>query len=358
LFPYWLLFSMCAAGAVQYEPDARRAVQGGLRLSLAVILIVLMIGLRYEVGGDWMSYGRMFEITAYYSLWETLASSDPGYMLLNWIVQRLGLGIWVVNIVCAMLFMWGLSRFSRRQPNPWLAMVVAVPYLIIVVAMGYTRQGVAIGLILAGILTLYDRQSLFRFAIYLMIAATFHKTAVIVLPLVALAITRNRFVIIGSALLLGAMLFYFFLNPRLDTLVTNYVVADYDSEGAMVRVAMNMIPAALFLLFTNRFVVNEFERKLWRNMSWAAFGSFILLFVMESSTVIDRLALYLIPLQLLVFSRAPYVLAAKRSARIQIILLIILYSAAVQFVWLNYAKHAEVWLPYQIYTGQRMYFEG
>ena len=228
-------------------------------------------------------------------------------------------------------------------------MVVAVPYLIIVVAMGYTRQAVAIGVILAGITALNDRQSIVRFGIYILIAATFHKTAIIMLPLVALAITHNRTIIIGISILLGAALFYFFLNPRLDLLVENYVTTEYDSEGAAVRVAMSALPAVIFLLFQNRFSLNEFEKKLWRNVSLAALAALLMLITMESSTVVDRLALYAIPLQLVVFARIPYVFSTDASGRTWLILLVIAYSAAVQFVWLNYASHAREWVPYRIY---------
>jgi hypothetical protein len=357
LFPYWLLFSLFAAGAVQYAPDGTRRVQGDRWLTIGVVAVILLIGLRFEIGADWNAYGRMYEATAYLDLLDTIFTSDPGYMLLNWIAQRLGLGLWAVNTTCAILFTWGLVRFSRRQPNPWLAVLVAVPYLVIVVAMGYTRQAVAIGLILAGLVSLAERQSLLRFGFYLLIAAMFHKTAVIILPLVALAIARNRIVIVGSSVLLGAMLFYFFLNPRFDMLVENYVVTEYDSEGALVRIAMNLIPAALLLMFPSRFTFNDFERRLWRNLSFATIASFLLFFIMESSAVLDRLALYLIPLQLLVFSRAPYVLSTSRAGRTQILFLVIFYSALIQYVWLNYATHAANWLPYQVYTGQRMYFD-
>ena len=349
MLPYWFLLTFCAVGAFQHKLDSRRHIQGGALLSVVVALIAIMIGMRFEVGADWIAYGRMYLVTGYWDLWTTLLSSDPGYMLLNWLAQRAGLGVWVVNLASAMLFMWGLSRFARRQPNPWLTMVVAVPYLIIVVAMGYTRQAVAIGVILAGITALNDRQSIVRFGIYILIAATFHKTAIIMLPLVALAITHNRTIIIGISILLGAALFYFFLNPRLDLLVENYVTTEYDSEGAAVRVAMSALPAVIFLLFQNRFSLNEFEKKLWRNVSLAALAALLMLITMESSTVVDRLALYAIPLQLVVFARIPYVFSTDASGRTWLILLVIAYSAAVQFVWLNYASHAREWVPYRIY---------
>jgi len=349
LLPYWFLLTFCAVGAFQHKLDPRKHIQGGTLLTVGVAAMAIMIGMRFEVGADWVAYSRMYFATGYWDLWTTLSSSDPGYMLLNWLAQRAGLGLWAANLVSAIIFMFGLSRFARRQPNPWLTMVVAVPYLIIVVAMGYTRQAVAIGVILAGITSLYDRQSIVRFGFYILVAATFHKTAIIMLPLVALAITHNRTVIIGISILLGAALFYFFLNPRLDLLVENYVTTEYDSEGAAVRVAMSALPAVIFLLFQNRFSLNEFEKKLWRNVSLAALAALAMLVTMESSTVVDRLALYAIPLQLVVFSRIPYVFSTDVSGRTWLILLVIAYSAAVQFVWLSYASHAREWIPYRVY---------
>ena len=95
-------------------------------------------------------------------------------------------------MICAAIFVWGLMRFAEAQERPWLAVVVAIPYLVIVVAIGYTRQGVSIGLIMAGLASYVHKGSVLRFAAYVALAATFHKTAVVALPLVALANERGR----------------------------------------------------------------------------------------------------------------------------------------------------------------------
>ena len=52
------------------------------------------------------------------------------------------------------IFAIGLVVFCRNLPRPWLALAVAVPYLVIVVAMGYSRQGVALGLAMLGLVAL------------------------------------------------------------------------------------------------------------------------------------------------------------------------------------------------------------
>jgi hypothetical protein len=342
------LFGIFAWGSVEYRRRGMIGSGSAPLLSAAGLFVMLMIGLRYEVGGDWGNYLRIYEDISYVDFTDALLMSDPGYALLNWGAARVGAGMWLVNLGSALIFTWGLVKFAKQQPNPWLAVLVAVPYLIIVVAMGYTRQAVAMGLILAG-LSVLDRSSVLRFTGYILLAAAFHKSAIVVLPLVALATTRQRIVTIGVLLVTGVLLYYVFVQASIDRMMANYVGAEYSSQGAYIRVMMNLPPALLFLLFQKRFQLQEQPRKLWRNFSIASIMSMVLLGVVASTTAVDRISLYLIPLQMFVLSRLPEAFPDRRRANIQIVLLIIAYSALVQFVWLNFADHAYAWLPYQLY---------
>jgi hypothetical protein len=346
VFPYWILFSVTAVGAVQYTFNRERALQGGPLLLAAGVLVAIMVGLRFQVGGDWDQYLGIFKRIGQMDFVEGLWDQDPGYSLLNWLGARFGFGMWFVNLICSILFSWGLTSFARRQPNPWLAILVSVPYLINVVAMGYTRQGVAIGFILAGLAVL-DR-GMVRFVIYLAFAVAFHKSSIVVLPLVALSASQRRVVTVGTALVSAVVLYYAFVQASVDRLMTNYVEAAYESQGAGIRVAMNIPPALIFLAMSRRFVAGEQERKLWRNFSLAAIVALLLLQFTSATTAVDRLALYIIPLQLMVLSRTPVVFG-REGRSMGLTLLIILYSAAIQFVWLNYAANAQAWLPYRFY---------
>jgi len=350
LFPYWLLFSIFAAGSIEYRRRGAVGSQAAPLLAVAGLFTALMIGLRYEVGGDWISYEEIFFYSRYAELGAILLASDPGYGALNWLGQQIGAGIWFVNLVCAGIFSWGLVKFARRQPNPWLAMVVAVPYLIIVVAMGYTRQGVAIGLILAG-LSVIDRASIVRFAAYILVAAAFHKSAIIVLPLVGLAASRHRIVSGAVLIVLAAVIYNLFVVSSVDKMMSGYVEAEMQSQGAAIRVAMNLPPALLFLIYRRRFQLSEQQYKLWRNFALAAFSILGLLLFTASSTAVDRVALYLIPLQIFVLSRLPEAFPDKNRANGQFVFAVIVYSALIQFVWLNYAVHAQLWLPYQVHPS-------
>ncbi len=346
MFVYWLLFAIFAAGAL--FSSAQRvgtAVRPGILFGSALAFVTIIVGLRYDVGGDWETYEFIFSFARYDDFGSAMARGDPGYQVLNWTFQRVGLGIWAVNLVCALLFVWGLARLTKTQPSPWLSVLVAIPYLVIVVAMGYSRQAVAIGMIMAGMAALANGASLLRFAIYVGVAALFHKTAVVVLPLLAFASERNR---VSNALagIAGFLLLYdVFLADNVNELLKNYVVAEYDSQGAAIRVAMNLLPAAITLLFRKRLGLSLLEGRVWRAFALTSFGLVILLILSPSSTAVDRIALYMMPLQLTVLPRIIFLFKNIEAGR----LVVVLYAASIQFAWLNFATHAEYWLPYQFF---------
>jgi hypothetical protein len=348
VFPYWLLFSVFALGAMNQGTATARPRSSGPLLVFASLFMALMIGLRYQVGGDWFSYQNTFLQLSYQDLAGALQFGDPAYMALNWLASQVGLEIWAVNLVCGIICAWGLTSFARTQPYPWLVMVVAVPYFVIVVGMGYTRQAVAISLLLVAIVRFLDGR-LISMLLFTAVAVTFHKTAVLGLALIAISGSRNRFVVAGAGLAGAVLLYFLFLDEAVDNLVKNYERAGYASEGAGVRVAMNVVPAIAFLLFRVKFSPPGTERRLWTNFSLAALASALGLYFLESSTAVDRLALFLTPLQLYVLARAPLAFSRNGQPSRGMLLLVILYSFLVQVVWLVWARHSEYWLPYQIY---------
>jgi hypothetical protein len=348
MFVYWLLFLFPAWLAVtRLRLVQSQCARWSGSWHAVFWLLVLVIGLRHKVGGDWDTYVEHVETVTNVSLQEALRlSKDPAYGLLNWLAAETGLGIYLVNIVCAALFAWGLLVFCRAQPRPWLALVVAVPYLVTVVAMGYTRQGTAIGLAMLGLVALADSKTL-RFVILVVLAATFHKSAVILIPLAILGGTKRM---IWTAFWVGLSSVLFFallLQDSMDALKYGYIEAEYQSQGAGLRLAMNAIPAILFLLFRRKFVMPQDERLFWTWMSLGALGLVVLLEVSPSSTAVDRLALYWIPLQLFVLSRLPNAIGKPNGFNSIWVYVVVVYSAVVLFVWLFFAHMAHAWLPYK-----------
>ena len=345
MLPYWLLFGFCAIGAIlsqqRNDGDARYPM-----MWVAGVAIALMVGMRYEVGADWINYLEMFEYLGRVSLEQAISRGDPSFNIVNWWAADNGWRIWVVNLVCGALFSWGLIRLCLTQPFPWIALTVAVPYIVIVVAMGYTRQGAALGIIMAGLADYLRRESIMRLAAYVAFAATFHATAVLAFILVALTGRRNRAASFIAAIAVSILFYNLFIASSVDRFYGIYIKTGYSSQGALIRVLMDVTAGALFLAVGRRLAMGEVEYKVWRNFALASIVALIALAISPSSTAVDRAAIYLLPLQIAVFNRLP--LAAHRNELSRF--LPVLLFGAVLFVWLSFAQHAKLWLPYQYFT--------
>jgi len=129
-----------------------------------------------------------------------------------------------------------------------------------------------------------------------------------------------------------------------EALWTNYVQAGLESEGGPIRVAMNAVPAIVFLLFAKKFAPMRRERKLWVGI--ALFALICIPLVGIASTAVDRVALYFMPIQLYVYSRIEC-LFRSTNLRWMAIATILASYALVLWVLLNYATFVSVyWVPY------------
>jgi len=351
MWPYWILFLVPAALAVTRLAPAKETWRTS-RLPdtwwVALVMLVMMIGLRHEVGGDWETYIGMLESYIDNSDAGEYGFQDPAYILLNILATWSGLGIYLLNLISAAFFSWGLVVFCLAQPRPWLALAVAVPYLITVVAMGYTRQGAAIGIAMLAIVSLSQRSTL-RFIFWIALAALFHKSAIILIPMAVLANTKRRGFTFLWVALTGIALYVLLLQESIGFLISGYIESEYQSSGAAIRIAMNALPAAIFLFFRKRFHLEPAKQAFWTWMALGALLFVLLLKVSPSSTAVDRVALYWIPLQLFVLSRLPNVLGPKNGKNAIWVCAVVAYSATVHFVWLVFADTSFAWLPYQFY---------
>lgn len=352
MLAYWALFFLISAFAISESKLIEGYDYSGKRLpvtwAVVPIVITFLIGFRVEVGGDWEAYlGYLYRVK-YLNVQEVIQLGDPGYQLVNYIANSVGGGIYTVNLLCGFFFSIGLIVFCKSLPRPMLAVVAAIPYMTVVLAMGYSRQATALGFGMLALNALIHK-STFRFSIWIIVAALFHKSAVLLIPVAALISSKNRMLTLLWIAISSIGAYVILLEDSVDALYTNYVEAEYQSQGALIRVFMCVVPAALFLYYRNYFNMQDKEKQLWGWFSYASLIAFIILFLTPASTAVDRVALYLLPLQLVIFSHLPEVLGSPDKTNKQWVLLICGYYCLVLFVWLFFAGHSFAWLPYQFY---------
>ena len=95
--------------------------------------------------------------------------------------------------------------------------------------------------------------------------------------------------------------------------MSGYIETGYSSSGAAVRIAMNALPAFLYFVFRSRLKLDDDERRFLDVLALIALAFVGLLYVSPSSTAVDRMALYIIPIQLLVLGRLPLDLASDQG---------------------------------------------
>lgn len=339
---YWVMFALPLIGATMRMTTFRRLDQAYWWVTGLVFVII--VGLRYEMGWDWFNYLGLYQSVEGLNLWDAMGTTDPGYAAVEWIGVQLHLGFWFVNLICAGVFLFGLFTFARRQPDPWLALLISVPYAIIVMGMGYTRQSAAVGMEFLAVLAIMDRR-VFMFAGCVLGAALFHKSAIALLPL-ALLFGTDRPILRFVAGLSLAMAVYALVD-RLDQYLSFralYIDQALASEGTGPRLAVNTVAAAGFLFVRRYIPARPNERLLMTAFALASIVCIPLAFAFSTAT--DRLVLFLLPIQLFFWGRIE-TMFSNRVLSTPLRLGGVAFYGVIQFVWLNYAIHASAWIPYR-----------
>lgn len=322
---------------------------------LAWLGVTLAVGLRHEVGGDWLHYARY--ITEVEPIpWGRVPHQliEPAYTALSWIAGRSGASLHSVNVICAALFGAGLVVFCWQWPRPWLALAVAMPYLVVVVGMGYTRQSVGIGLLLLALVWSWRSTWAWRAGALAVVglAALFHKTALAVAALaVALrfGVRHLRWVLLAA---LAVVLLLFVVAPHLGEkvfhLAYHYLHAEiYRSRGTVVRAALTAVAGLAFLLLRHRLALPApQDRTLWL-ASWVALGLLGMALVMPASTAIDRVGLYLLPLQMAVWAVLPSAFEGRPVLQRALVVAVLAAYGTMLLAWLHLSPFARFWVPYR-----------
>ena len=353
MWAYWLLFLVPAG--IFFSPIRGDKLVNYVLMAMVGLLGILLIGFRYDVGGDWEPYLIYLELARDTDdLGKILIVGNAnamGYMVLNWLVIQLGLGshyeIYGVNFVCAVIFMVGLTKYCQKQPMPWMALAVAMPYMVCCVAMGYTRQATALGFFLWGLSFLRAGKEL-KFIVLILLGSAFHLSLIVTLPIVVFAREKIHWLyypfFVGFVVGVYSLIQGLGIYERYEA-IYNYTMSLY-SAGAQIRAYMNILPIIVALFFWKRIKRISPDYKIIKWLSIAALTCIPLLSV--STTMVDRFALYLMVVQVALWPRVVAVQSTMLNRTIWSSMIIGYYGLVI-FVWFNYAVHAEAWLPYRMW---------
>lgn len=180
---------------------------------LPYIVILIFMAIRYDYGD-----GRVYRVVFnHIHSVGTMKGVEPLYVWINKLLPNYDMVIAITSLFFVLAIYYVLSRtLTLRQRGFALLVMVVHPY-ILMVDMSAIRQSIAIALILLGVYVANEHRNVF-FIPFCLIAALFHKSAIIMLPLVFL-FDKKHFTTIMKWAILAVTIFFLIVPNRLFQLL-------------------------------------------------------------------------------------------------------------------------------------------
>ena len=352
MYPYLLMLGVPSLFAFA----AGRRLQAGFLLIATFLLFVGIIGLRYDVGPDWFAYSTHFDRFARMSWPEIIAEGEFGWSLVVLLLNEFGLGMTGMTVFSALIFCIGVFAIARSCQEPMLAVVAATPYLAIAVAMSGMRQAVAMGFVFM-VLAAWYRWPLLVKAGMILLASTFHFSAVALLAVIAFESRLSLVQRVLIAVAIGAVVLYFVAGAgeRLETYAQNYGAGGgaSDAQGALFHVLLTAGPALAYFFMRRRWI--EVYGRIPVIDLFAGVGVAALLFVFFAPTATDRMTLYFAGVALIIQANFPH-LWQGRVERSAVRTALIALNAAAMLTFLLAGNKAGSFVPYASIFSQEAQF--
>ena len=320
--PYYFLISLSlfGGGVLKYKPQYRRFF-----LFITGTAFWFLASMRYVTGFDYRFYEGIFESVSNSGIAEILTSDiiEPGYAVLNRAISCFGgdyrVFLFAFHLIFAILvFVW----IARYSPEPWLSVFLFTTLQYFAFSMNFLRQALAAAILLWTYPFMKSRRLLPCLGIILL-ASTFHRTALIMLPLcflLTLRPTRRRY---ASALLITVIAYLSMdtvigLVLRLLPKYQHYLTERYWQGNSILYI---LLPLGCFL-FTLPLL-----KQAWQNpntspvLANAMFYSMLIQIFITKHFILERLSIYVAFFSLIALPEA--VNASCRLSRKSRLLLLI-----------------------------------
>ena len=336
IFYFILLFILFIVSIFHFN---KKSIFFKIIFFLLILFLALFIGLRDNVGGDYVTYSNFF--TEY--LEEDLSfnfTTEPFFYLFYKFIGYIGLNLYAANLISAILLLTSLSLIIIKEKYPLNGLFLSFPVLLVIVGMGFNRQSIALSMIMFGLL-FWDR-SFIKYSIFVIIASLFHKSAIIMILFNRLNLKFSNiysFII----LIFVSLLIYLFISPAilLNTL-KGYPLFEIKSYFSYLRVVYILLPSLILLTFKKSFFI--YKDYLFLN-KYSIFSLILLPAMVLNVTIANRLSFYFLPLSIIILSRLPMIFSTLKI-RNSLIVIIHLITLCYFTFFIFYANNINGWIPY------------
>ncbi len=350
MMPYMsMLFSafvLASCGNItRLSPGIQRVIWG-----VIIIFLGLFAGLRGDnVGADTIAYvNRFLYLVSIDQNWDTYGSSEPGYkaiLALSRIISNDPTALLIVtSVIASALYITALNRSKKSSP---LAIYSFIAFGFFVFHMNGLRQGLAIGIFMHAIPFIVSGRPV-AYAALVLLAATFHITAIFALPLYYLfrmgfSLRYLLFSVMAAISIMEFENFIFQIGSSANDRFLTYSLRN-EQGGSNLALAYSAFLVGLTL---SRKVIPRDARKIYDiYLSIYLLGCVIFVGVVIGGLYVEitRMALYfLVTLPILI----SFLIQSLPDARMRALVTLVFFAAGCLFFY-YYLLSIGNYLPYQV----------
>jgi hypothetical protein len=147
---YLIPYVACTLCALAYQLKIIRL--GPAAYGMALFLLGLVAGIRFEAGQDWDAYEDYFDEVVVPGFDLVKSRYEPAYYILNYLVKTLGGTYPIVQLIASMFCAFAVYRLTSRMTlNRFYVLAVYMGYSYLVLHFAQVRQSLALGFFLLGL---------------------------------------------------------------------------------------------------------------------------------------------------------------------------------------------------------------
>lgn len=277
---------------------------------IAFGLLTVMLFLRYGQGTDYYSYYHVFLTTPTLAKLSKLFSGvyhgEPAWLIITSLFRTLHIPYEVLVCILALISMYCLHRFIAKFSPLWtVSLLLSFPTLYLTYCMSALRQGLVMMLFLGFMVDWLHRRKIIPYIIMTLVCVLFHSSGAVFLALFAMRWVKldTRKALLFILLCTAGGFAVKGILPRLSS-----SLAPYANAGISVLGTGERLVSALFILFLFRNVLDQkdesADKKLYLLLQIYLYGTLIYCFLMWSSLISARFAVYFKAVEIVLFAIA------------------------------------------------------
>ncbi len=275
--------------------ENKKGLQCTIYCGVLALILAIVSAVRLSVGHDYNLYASVFYELNFmdytdigYDQWEN------GFMFPAKIINTVTTDfVWLFVIMSAALYPILMTYIRKFSDNPWISVFAFISLGVYFNSLNFMRQFIG-AVICAYALTYANKGKFGRFAVFVLLAVSVHRSSLIFLPCYLLAyIEWNYIVLIVCGIM--TVLAYFTSGTILE-FTTKYVYTYYNPETSAELI--NGLPIWYTVMFGALFAAGFLLRKRLKgckgeinSLLWCAFGTFFFELLGSSHAIIARFAL-------------------------------------------------------------------